>query len=229
MGEIKVLLVAGPGLSRDAYERRLTELNAEYDAIDGFDEIEGRLTETLYNGLLLDVPTMIHSSVSGKAKTHALFERYPVLRIIYDASADEIRGLAFGHTVREGQPLKDFITKVCPKFEPRSIRLTIRREVAISVYVLDSPDMDISEADKSVLFNICQDGVFLFSVEPMDKDEALWLRIVDNPGLGTMKAVVRWSEPWGRTGKIPGLGLEFTDLSEDQQAEIKKICGTEYE
>ena len=225
MGETKVLLVSGPGKARTAYEKALKELEVAYDVIEGFEDIEGHLTETPYNGLLLDVPTTIHSTVSGKAKMHALLERYPVLRVIYDAGSDDIRGLAFGHTVREGRPLKDFVYKVCPNFVPRSIRVDIRKEVAMSVYVLDHPEMDLAKAKKSVLFNICNNGCFLFSTELIPEETVLWLKIVGNEVLDLVKTEVRWCEPWGEAGKIPGLGLAFKDLSDSEAGEVNRLCG----
>jgi len=220
MDAVRILLVVAPGKAREAYLRRLGRLPAVWDAVDSVDSLETSLQDTPYNGLLLDVPTMIRASTAQKAKVLALLEYYPVLRLSYRAPVDEIHGLADGRTALRTHTLEEFIGGDCLRFPPRAVRAFKRCHLVFNVLLLDRPEQPLAEGEKTFTVDVSESGCFVASVRPPECGRPLSAVLCDLADQTPIPLEVRWRVLWGETMRTPGFGAKFLSLTGAQKTEL---------
>ena len=220
MEAVRILLVVAPGRSREAYVHRLGRLPAAWDVVDSIDSLESSLQDTPYNGLLLDVPTMIRASTSQKAKVLALLEYYPVLRLSYRAPVGEIHGLADGQTVPKTHTLEEFVGHDCRRFPARAVRAFRRCRLVFNVLLLDPPSQPLEEGEKTFTVDVSESGCFIATVRPPECGRLLSVVLCDLADPTPIPIEVRWRILWGETMRTPGFGARFRSLTEAQKAEL---------
>jgi len=77
---------------------------------------------------------------------------------------------------------------------------------------------------KTFTVNISQGGSFVHATRRSLKGEAVWLRFMEMPDQEPVKAVVCWNIEWGGCRSIPGIGVMFDSLSEQQAVWINKFA-----
>jgi len=220
MDAVRILLVVAPGKSRDAYLRRLGRLPAVCDVVDSIDSLETSLQDTPYNGLLLDVPTMIRASTSQKAKVRALLEYYPVLRLTYRAAVEEIHGLTDGQTTPLPRSLEEFIGGDCVQFPARAVRAFKRCHLVFNLLLLDPAERPLAEAEKAYTVDVSESGCFVATVHPPECGRSLSAVLCDLADPTPVPLEVRWRILWGETMRVPGFGAKFLSLTEAQRMEL---------
>ena len=220
MDPVRILLVVAPGPPREAYLRRLSRLQAVWDVVDSIDSLETSLQDTPYNGLLLDVPTMIRASTSQKAKVLALLEYYPVLRLSYRAPVDEIHGLADGQTAPRTRTLEEFVGGDCLRFPARAVRAFKRCHLIFNVLLLDPPERPLVEGEKAFTVDVSESGCFVATVRPPECGHPMSAVLCDLADRTPIPLEVRWRILWGETMRTPGFGARFLSLTEAQKREL---------
>jgi hypothetical protein len=220
MDAVRILVVVAPGKSREAYLRRLSHLPAVWDVVDSIDSLETTLQDTPYNGLLLDVPTMIRASTSQKAKVLALLEYYPVLRLSYRAPVDEIHGLADGQTAPRTRTLEDFVGGDCSRLPARAVRAFKRCHLVFNVLLLDSPERPLAEGEKAFTIDVSESGCFVATARPPECGRPVSVVLCDLEDQTPIPLEVRWRILWGETMRTPGFGARFLSLTEAQKTEL---------
>lgn len=217
MSELKVLLIAEHGESRDAYESALKEHGTEYDVLASPAELRTVLRESRYNGLLLDVPTMIRAESADKREINRIIERFPTIRLLYNPGLGGIRGLSRGGTVKDSQSLFDFLDKDCALFDARSIRGTQRSAQVFNVTLLRAGDQPVEQGERTVTFNVSEEGCFLYSSDSWQGEEQCYLVFHDMDDRTPVKTDICWIRPWGESRSIPGIGVRFLIISDGQR------------
>jgi hypothetical protein len=213
---VRVLLLAEEGEARDAYVRELTGLKVLFDLIASPDELHERLFNTHYNGLLVDVPTMIRSTSKEKQRVNQALEWFPALKVLYNPQYGGVRGMHAGGTVSDNLSLADFVRDECARFPARSLRLAIRAEIICNVLLLARPDQPAKEAERSVTVNLSEHGCFVVTVNDWLAGGRVWLEFLEFGGIGVIEAKVRWQRPWGESMRLPGFGASFPSPSPAQ-------------
>lgn len=217
------MLIAEPGPSRAAYEKALQDMDVEYDALSIPNEMQTLLKETAYNGLLLDVPTMIRASGRDKMRINEMLERFPVLRLVHDSQHGGIRGLHYGRSSDNATTLEKFIKGACALLPARSIRQAPRHNLHLNVLLLSQPNAPLSAAERTVTSNVSEVGCFLITPKPWKDVERLWLIFRDFKDKTPAPVLVRWRKPWGEQLEIPGLGVQFEELTRSQREDLLKF------
>ena len=220
MDPVRILLVVAPGNSREAYLRRLSHLPAISDVVDSIDSLETSLQDTPYNGLLLDVPTMIRASTSQKAKVRALLEYYPVLRLTYRAAVEEVHGLTDGQTTPLQRSLEEFIGGDCVRFPARAVRAFKRCHLVFNVLLLERAEQPLAEGERTFTFDVSETGCFIASVQPPECGRTFSAVLCDLADQTPIPIEVRWRILWGETMRAPGFGAKFVSLTEAQRSQL---------
>jgi hypothetical protein len=220
MDAVRILLVAMPGQPREAYLRQLQQLGVAYDVVDSVDMLEALLQDTPYNGLLLDVPSMIRATPAQKAKLRSLLEQYPVLRLTYRAPEDEIHGLTDGQTSPLPRSIEEFASQECRRTPARALRAFKRCSLVLNVLLLDRPDQPLAEGKKAYTVNVSETGCFVASLDPPECGHTLYAVLCDLFDHTPVPIEVRWQIRWGESLRAPGFGAKFGSLTEAQKAEL---------
>lgn len=218
--KIRILLVAEAGLARSAYSEVLNSLGVEYDCISSPDEMQSLMTQAQYNGVLVDIPTMIRCESTDKNRVTQIMEHFPVLRLMYNPECGGIRGLAHGGTIKDNRNLADFVINECIPFPARSIRVSERKDVVFNVLLMDECDPDCIQAERTVTINVSQHGCFIYTVNVWEVMRPAWMIVNEFDDKTPVELKVRWCGEWGKNMRIPGIGTSFESMTAHQYAQL---------
>lgn len=217
----RLLLVAEDNESRAAYLEALRHIDAEVDCIATPDEMNGLLIDASYSGLLVDVPTMIRCESQNKNRITEIMERFPVLRLIYNAKMGGIRGVAQGGTIRDNREIMEFVEQECLPFEPRSIRGMRRQDLVFNVMLLRDIAANDLVGERTVTVNVSSDGCFVCSMAEWQVHSQAWLVVNEFEDKTPIELKVRWRRNWGQFMLMPGIGTSFQTMTRDQEAQLR--------
>lgn len=214
----RLLLVAECGEARAAYLNVLRGLGVEVDCIASPDELGNVLSGNAYNGLLVDVPTMIRCECDDKNRITKIMSLFPVLRLMYNPQFGGIRGLAQGGTVRDNRNLSEFVRDECMSFDARSIRLAERKEIVFNVLLFK--DLETEKAERTITVDVSESGCFIYTVDRWDTAGSAWMVVNEFDDKTPIELKVRWRQGWGRQMSPPGIGASFESMSAGQYAQL---------
>lgn len=223
MKKIKLLLIVEKGMARDAYLGELFKLGVEVDCIESPEQLRDHMYDSPYNGLLIDVPTMIRAEGSGKNHVTQIMERFPVLRLLYNPEQGGIRGLSHGSTVRDNKSLESFVLNECLTFPARSIRKVRRAELVLNVLLANRPDLLGTDAERTVTVNVSEQGCFIYSSREWDAVDPAWIVVNELEDKTPIELQVHWTRVWGQSNRLPGIGTSYASISDAQLAQIRHL------
>jgi Tfp pilus assembly protein PilZ len=226
MPDTKILIVVKDPEAGHAYAEALNKIGAAYDIAASFDEMSCLAMGNAYNGLVIDILTLVRSSKEEKIFAYECINLYPVLRVKWENKKKKISLSPLEQTFSPDteSALRFFVENRCRPFAARSLRKHIRKNYYLNV--LMSADGLFSEDAtlKSFTLNFSASGAFLHTLQALERGQMVWLRFVEFPDLEPVAATVRWSLPWGLSRSIPGVGLKFERLSEAQVQMLKALA-----
>lgn len=223
MADAKILIVVKDQEAGLAYAEALSGTGVSYDIASSFNEMSCLAVENAYNGLLIDILTLVRSSKEEKVIAYECINLYPVLRVKWENKKKKINlsPLEQSFSPDAVSTLQLFIESRCRPFPARRLRRHSRRDYNLNVLL----SLDGTFSDKSIKtfsLNISLTGLFLHTSLTLDPGQTVWLRFVefsDQP----IATTVRWSLDWGLSRCIPGVGLEFGRLTEVQEQIVKVL------
>lgn len=216
---IRVLLFVQEGRARQKYLDALAECGVQVYVTSTFHDLSEEICSHTYHGLFLDLPTKMKALKENKAYVYHLVEKFPVSHLQMDEQTGEIRCYHFNK--KYGGTLLDFINNQCKDFIPQRIREDTRKRIHLHVLVCKSPEDPRPE--RSVTENISPGGCFVFTSRRRKEGSEVWLRFREMPDLQPIHAQIRAVVKWGENRQLPGIGLQFIDLSHTQVGELAKI------
>lgn len=222
MDRLRVLLVATPGNNRGVYVQALKSFDLDCDVAESFHEISQKYNKVKYNGFLIDIPTLLRSTAADKSEANLLSDNFPVMRLSYKAS-EGIRCIPTGKFSGHGSSFDTFFYESCRSFTARSLRGTKRANRVLNVLLNRDIHSSHSHMEKSVALNFSAEGCFLYSVTKWQKHDTLWIAIMELSDRAPIKAEVLWNVPWGIKSQMPGIGVKFLSLSEEQADQIDAL------
>jgi hypothetical protein len=227
MPDTKILIVVKDIEAGQAYAEALSDIGVAYDIAASISEMSCLAIENAYNGLLVDILTLVRSSKEEKVVAYECINLYPVLRVKWENKKKKINlsPLEQAFSPDAASTLQLFIESRCRPFPARPLRRHPRKNYNHNVLL--SPDGTFSEQNtrKTFSLNISREGIFLHTPEPFAAGSTVWLRFVEYADQAPIAATVRWSLEWGLSRSIPGIGLKFEGLSEAQAQVVKAVSG----
>jgi hypothetical protein len=215
MPDTRILIVVKDTEAGQAYAEALSEIGVAYDIAETISDMSCLAIEKAYNGLLVDILTLVRSSKEEKVVAYECINLYPVLRVKWESKKKKINlsPLEQAFSPDATSTLQLFIESRCRPFPARSLRRYTRKNYNHNVLL--SADGTFSEQDtlKTFSLNISREGIFLHTSELFTAGSTVWLRFVEYADQDPIAATVRWSLEWGLSRSIPGIGLKFEQLS----------------
>ena len=168
---------------------------------------------TAYQGVIADIRFSMKADAELKQQLRRLENIYPFLRV--KSAAD---GTLHGISSLSGSvSLAEFLGQ-CRTFPARPLREEERHEEYVSAWLAATPDF--AEAEASVSINLSCHGAFFYSARIWEVGAPVWVRF---PGHDQdFSARVCWCRPWGgKSDGLPGVGVEFQEVSEPQCTLLK--------
>lgn len=174
-----------------------------------FCDAENRMLSGLYQGIVVDLTSMIKAKGEEKVVACSLTGFYPTLRV--KALGAMVVPMAMSGDARQDKSLGDFLNKTASGFTPRKLRSHRRREMHVPVVI----HARAGEQDgiRSCTQNLSWGGMFLIEMNPerFSVDQVLTVSIPDFEL--KLEVDVVWINPW-RQRKAPGLGVKFKNIDD---------------
>ena len=117
-------------------------------------------------------------------------------------------------------PWKFFYPKSAPISLPAKIRSAIRRTIHFNVVLSKSGNFTANEVEKTVTLNVSRDGCYILTTQQFEDRSSVAFIIKELDHRTPIVGEIRWVIPWGKTMRIPGIGIKFEDIHCDQHAEM---------
>jgi hypothetical protein len=177
---------------------------------ESFLEAEDIAREGLYNGILVDLQSIVKAKGDEKVVACSLTGFYPTLRV--RALGAMLVPMAMPGDARQDSSLKDFLAKSCAPFMPRRLRLHRRRDI-----VLSAVRCSLAPGDRLLTLNISWGGAFLVDVNPEKYEIGQDLQLEFPEFKHLFSASVCWTRTWGER-RIPGVGIAFREVDEGMES-----------
>jgi hypothetical protein len=216
---VRILLLIRDRKTDDLCHDYLTEQGVELFRAQDLRELVAIMDgKTAFHGVVADIRFSMKADAELKQLLRRLENIYPFLRVKPDAA-----GTLYGISSLTGPvSLADFLGQ-CRTFPARPLREEERRNEHVSAWLSTMPGF--ADAEASVSINLSCHGAFFYSARVWAVGAPVWVRF---PGHDQdFSARVCWCRPWGgKSDGLPGIGVEFQEVSEQQCALLKAFLGS---
>lgn len=219
--ERRLVLLVKEEDAKKAYVSAVEKLGVHLETVSTFWELRSAIIDTPCHGVMVDLKAKIKSSKEEKQFAHDILELYPVVQLKWEPSTGEIRTLYFGQA-KGGGTLEEFIRNECGAFEPRAIRASQRKKIHYNVILSRESGFTQNAVERTVTLDVSKGGCFVYSSDQWQLSSNTWLIIKELEDDTPIKGLVRWRIPWGERMRIPGIGLKFEEILENQLLEISE-------
>jgi hypothetical protein len=200
---------------RGAFLENLQRINATGVACESFLEAEDIAREGVFNGILVDLQSIVKAKGDEKVIACSLTGFYPTLRV--RAIGGMLVPMAMPGDARQDNSLSDFINKSCLAFTPRRLRLHRRRDIVLSaVSNLQAPE------DHLFTLNMSWGGAFVVDAHPEKYQIGQDIQLAFPEFSYSFIASIRWICSWGMR-RIPGVGVEFRGIDAEMESILAAI------
>ncbi len=218
----KIIVIVQEGDARQAYLAELESIDVEVSLISSFIEIQTLLSEDSYNGVVVDLKTKMKATADEKELALDLLEQFPFAQLNLEIKTGTIKLLCYDQMMNV-RTLKDFVDIVCTSFIPRAIRLHARKENNFNILLSRTSDFPENETEHTVTIDISKGGCFIYSIGNWEINTNVQIVINEINDRSPILCEVRRVVKWGEAMKIPGIGVQFIDISEDQLEGFCKV------
>ena len=219
---IKIALACNEGKARQAYVDAIRLTGVDVDIVASLNELHELLSNGSFNGVMVDLNTKVNASKEEKAIMHNLLEQFPLAQLKFEKETGCVRSFHFGQA-SGSETLVAFINEECRSFSPRPLRLTQRAEVNFNVLLIPVDHAIALETDRTVTINVSKGGCFLYFVGGLTIGNRIKMIYQELEDQTPIHGEVRRQILWGKTMQIPGIGIRFKDIRENQLEEICRI------
>lgn len=201
-----ILVVSYIDETRSALTAILSKAGVVAVPCSNFCEAENLALKGLYNGILVDLPSIIKSKGEEKIVAYTLANFFPTLRV--RTMGGMLIPMSMPGSAKQDKNLDDFLNKTCMAYTPRPLREFRRHPLCISTLLHCS-----NREYRGFTQNISWGGAFIVDVfsEKFVAKTDIKLEFI---GLDfTLEASIEWVKPWGERF-APGVGIRFKELDE---------------
>ena len=230
--KFKVAIISLEDGERKFYEDMLSEYSRL--GLEGFSTIQqfrNMCKDNQYSGIIVDNRTLIRSTMEDREFFSLLCEGFPVMRISRNPDNINISCLIEGKQLVDlkGKQLLDhFIRSDCTKISPHQVRINSRKQIFFNI-MADFPEPN--QSIKTNLWDISEGGCFVLATNGKNEmGDDIILTIQDFKDQTPIKGTVKWRKQWGTDiSKLPGYGVSFIDITENQVQEIRSLPRLSYQ
>lgn len=210
-----ILVISYNEDSRAALVKSVIALDIDYVEASSFVAAEDIALGGIFNGILVDLPSIVKAKDEEKIVACSLTGFYPTLRV--RTMGGMLIPMTMPGEARQDSSLKDFIIKSCHNFVPRRLRTSRRKDMVISTTSLHG-----TQEDRGFTLNLSWGGAFIADVVPekfqIDQQFTLYFHKIET------KIAVRvcWIQPWGDQ-KRPGIGVQFLESNSDMDEALQLL------
>ncbi len=217
---IRILLISPGGEVRAKYKEAIEAYGASVVAVSSFKRLDKNAANLRYHGIAVDLPTKIIALRKDKSFIYKVLGRFPIVQLNLNKQTGKI-SMSFDGRSHDGG-LDDFINQKCSRSRPKKFRYHPRKEIHFNVQLAENNRVEDGDYERTITMDVSIVGCFVYSVRGRTPGEDVWIVLEELRDHTPIRAAVRHVIPWGESMSIPGAGLEFMDIKDDQLKELRK-------
>ena len=218
----QILLAVADDERRSIYEAFLKKERVICQAVSSLRDVAQQAARQPYNAIFLDMPLIVRASQYEKSLVEDALRALPHARLNITATTRQISILVSGESHESSQTPEEYLRYCCE--QPVKIVLP-RNRIPIHLNAVLAHTPDTAASERTVCIDISPGGCFLFCVnDEISLQSTVWIRLVILNDPAPIQSTVCWKREWGMTNEIPGVGIRFDQMSEQQQTEILSLC-----
>jgi c-di-GMP-binding flagellar brake protein YcgR len=192
---------------------------------ESFEQFRENSDEKEYSGIIIDLHTIVISSMEDKEFFYSISKGLPVITVNSSEKDLEISFYVKGKYIDkpdQSDLIDYFIYEICAKNTPRRIRRYRRKNIHFNVTIFRKN----GKLEKTNLLNISEGGYFIItSNKPENK--IISFTIDDLEDKTPIEAEIKWVMNWGeKYTQLPGYALQFNKISKAHKDEIIDIINS---
>jgi len=228
----RIALIVKEKADHDLYESFMADYN-DFELIHFPSALafkESLTPDSRFNGMIVDLRTMMKSSPEEKDFLHELLDSFPAMRISLSSDRKIVKGNVTDKNL-QGKELFDYFMKdLCRHFNARGIRLQKRKGLFLNVHLDlskngNQPQTELSKnAIRANTVDVSELGGFILGVLDVEFGDKVKLVINELQDRSPIEGIVKWHLPWGQSARhLPGCGVRFIRLTADQKNELSAL------
>lgn len=215
---LSILVVSSSDDVRAALVAALARSQVSAVACENFCQAEELALLGLYNGLVVDLPTIIKAKGEEKIVAYTLANFFPTLRV--RAMGGALIPMAMPGGAKQDRSLHDFLTKSCTAFEPHVLRSHRRHAICTPVLVSCR-----GEERRGITLNLSWGGTFIVDTQAEHYQAEERVEIHFPRYGGAVRAIIRFVVPWGGES-APGIGVSFEEMDGELETALARLLKT---
>ncbi len=179
----------------------------------GFSKI-GELVECLpalvCAGLILDIPSVMKAESAERDRLFKLTQSLPILRARVERNGRAVFLDDVDHFIHN-----------CKNVCPSRMRTVRRYSTRLNVLISREDDPAMTKTRPANILNISSKGCYVHTLDPVESSAFIYLKILELANTTPIFGLIRWSKPWGEKHVLPGMGVAFLDITDEQVREIE--------
>ncbi|MDA8428711.1 MAG: PilZ domain-containing protein [Geobacteraceae bacterium] len=218
----QILLAVADDERRRRYEAFLKKERVICQAVSSLRDVATQTARQPYNAIFLDMPLIVRASQYEKSLVEDALRALPHARLNITPATREISILISGESPESSQTPEEYLRYCCEQ----PVRIVLpRNRIPIHLNAVLTHAPDTAAGERTVCIDISPGGCFLFCVnDEISLQSTVWIRLVILNDPAPIQSTVCWKREWGMTNEIPGVGIRFDRMSEQQQTEILSLC-----
>lgn len=217
----QILLVVADEERRSIFERFFKKERVICQAVSSLREVSTQIARQPYNAIFLDMPLIGHASRYEKSLVKDVLHAVPHARLDITATR-EISVVVSGDDHESSHSPEEYLRYCC---EQPVQTVVPQNRIQLNYNAVLSRSVDMAAAERTVCIDISPGGCFLFCVnEEITLNSSVWVNLIILNDSTPIPSTVCWKREWGMTNEIPGVGIRFEEMTEQQQSEILSLC-----
>lgn len=217
----QILLAVADSSRRLLYEDFLRKERVICQTVSSLREVATQTAKQPYHAIFLDMPLIVRASHYEKCLVEDALRALPHARLNL-THTEEISILVSGEGHESSGTPEEYLQYCC--MQPVKV-VQPRRRIPLHINALISSTGDMSSPERTACVDISPGGCFLFCTdEEIGLHDAVWVRLVILNDPTPIASLVCWKREWGVTNEMPGVGIRFESLTEQQQEQITALC-----
>ena len=217
-----ILVISYLDDTREALCAILNQTGAIAVPCSSFCEAENFALKDLYNGILVDLPSIIKSKGEEKIVAYTLANFFPTLRV--RTMGGMLVPMSMPGSAKQDKNLYDFLNITCTAHTPKRLREFRRHSVCLSTLVTHQ-----NQDTRGFTLDISWGGMFIVDLQAERFSIEDRVSILLPEFECCIEAEIRRVKPWGIRRHAPGIGIQFCCLSETAETIISGIIRTRKE
>lgn len=218
----QILLAVVDEERRRIFEAFLRKERVICQVVSSLREVATQTARQPYNAIFLDMQLMAQASRYEKSLAEDALRALPYARLNITTETGEIGILVSGDDHESSHTPEEYLRYCCEQ-PVKTVLPQNRIPLNLNAALSRSPDME--NAERTACIDISPGGCFLFCVnDDITLHAPVWIRLIILNDQTPIQSTVCWKREWGMTNEIPGVGIRFDRMTEQQQAEMLSLC-----